>query len=253
MTGPPNRPVKTVDTAAEILSALETSGKMTLREIANSIDCAESTTHRHLATLEHNEFIVREGGQYRLSFRFLEVGGKLRDQHPLFKTGREYADQLAEETDERIWLSTIENAQNVSLYWTSNRCPLHHHSRIGSRYHLHVNANGKVTLAELPDEEVTRIIQEHGLPRKTDQTITDEDRLFEELETVREQGYAVSHGEYFEGMTSVAVPIAVAEFDVLGAIGVGFPTDSKSSAEQEEIVKLLTESADDIALQIRVE
>lgn len=253
MDDTPNRPVKTVDTAAEILHTLEETGEMTLQEIAETIGFAESTTHRHLATLEHNEFVVKEGGRYRLSYRFLDVGEKLRQSDPLFDIGREYADQLVEETDERIWLSTFENGYSVSLYWASNRPALHLHSRIGSRHHLHNNANGKAMLAELSDERVAEIIEQRGLPKKTDRTITDEAALSEELETIREQGYAVSSGENFEGMVAIAVPIVEAETDTLGAMGIGFSQNSISSAEQEEFVKLLKEAADEITIRIRVE
>ena len=253
MTNSPNRPVKTVETAAEILRTLEGADGMALTEIAERIGNAESTTHRHLETLEHNEFVIKEAGQYRLSYRFLDFGTKLRLNDPLFDVGREYADQLAEETNERVWLSTIENGYGVSLYWASTRPPLNHHSRVGSRHLLHNNANGKAMLAELPDERVATILQRRGLPAKTEQTITDEDTLMEELATVSERGYAVSSGENFEGMSSVAVPIKVESAGVLGAMGIGFSPNSQASSERERFVRLLKDVTDEISIRIRVE
>ena len=54
---------------------------------------------------------------------------------------------------------------------------------------------------------MARIAQVSGLPAKTAQTITTLDRLFIELNQVRERGYAISDREDMEILRAVAAPI----------------------------------------------
>ncbi|RRJ31817.1 IclR family transcriptional regulator domain-containing protein [Halocatena pleomorpha] len=64
-------------------------------------------------------------------------------------------------------------------------------------------------LAAMPDERVDHIIDTHGLPERTVNTITDRDVLHKELATVHEQGYALNDSERIEGMRGIGVPSVV--------------------------------------------
>jgi len=50
-------------------------------------------------------------------------------------------------------------------------------------------------LAFMSDSRVNEIIQCHGLPAATENTITDSDTLSDELAKIREQGYATNRSE----------------------------------------------------------
>ncbi|WP_165872069.1 IclR family transcriptional regulator [Natrarchaeobius halalkaliphilus] len=247
----PRRPVKTVDTAMDIIQVLVESGGMTLSEIAEVVDLAESTTHRHLATLVYNELVFRDGKRYYLSFQFLNIGTQKQYRHPLFKAGREYVDDLAEKTGERVWISTMENGYSISLYWTSDKKPLFHHSRAGQRLHLHVSSVGKAILSELTDEKVDSILDQHGLPGLTDQTITEREMLYSELETIQEQGYATDSEETVNGMDSIAVAVSDDVADILGGIAIGCATNNMTRNREKEYKDLLRETAAEMAIRTR--
>ena len=55
------------------------------------------------------------------------------------------------------------------------------YSYIGKRCHAHCLASGKILLAYLPQDELDDIIKQKGLPRYTDNTITDVKELKEHL------------------------------------------------------------------------
>ncbi|MDJ1433676.1 IclR family transcriptional regulator C-terminal domain-containing protein [Halostagnicola sp. A-GB9-2] len=46
------------------------------------------------------------------------------------------------------------------------------YASIGTRCDLHSIAGGKAILAALPDDNVDKIVEEHGLEQRTDHTIT---------------------------------------------------------------------------------
>ena len=96
---------------------------------------------------------------------------------------------------------------------------------MGLRVYLHSTALGKAVLAHLPESYVYEIIDQHGLPAQTNQTITDPDELFDELETIRERGFAQDKGERAGGIRCIAAPVVDGEDRVLGAVSVAGPTN----------------------------
>jgi IclR family KDG regulon transcriptional repressor len=70
-----------------------------------------------------------------------------------------------------------------------------------------VSSVGKVLLAELSDPELTQIIETEGLPRYTANTIVTPDALREELQRVRDRGWAEDLEEAVRGVCCVAAPI----------------------------------------------
>ena len=104
----------------------------------------------------------------------------------------------------------------------------------------HSTAAGKAILAELSREEVESIVEYHGLPARTENTIVDEDELYEELERVRSNGYAVDDQECFEGLFCIADSVRTSDGNVLGAISVSAPVDRIDRQEfLEEVTPLL--------------
>ncbi|MFC7197268.1 IclR family transcriptional regulator [Halosimplex aquaticum] len=75
-------------------------------------------------------------------------------------------------------------------------------------------------LAYMDDERLDGIIEEHGLPSVTENTITDEDELRAELGAIRERGYATDDEERLEGIRCVAAPVRTSGDEVVGAVSV---------------------------------
>lgn len=88
-------------------------------------------------------------------------------------------------------------------------------------------------LAELPESRVRKLVAEHGLNLKTRHTITDYQSLLFELETVREQGYAVSAEERVIGIQSLGVAITNREGHPVGALVVAGPVNQMQSETQD--------------------
>lgn len=245
----PTYPVKAVKVSHDIVEVLADRGEAGVTEVATALDIPKSTAHDHLRTLERVGSVVNEGGTYRLSMQFLQWGEIARSNHDLFVQGREEALRLFETIDEKrhVQLVTEENGRCAVLLATRwHRDSPRARQTYPTHVHLHMNAPGKAILAHMDREVVARILEEHGLPRRTPDTITDETELFAELERIRDDGYALDDGELIAGMTGIGVPI-VTETTVHGAIAVysaseEFETDPRSS----RVVEMVRESADEI-------
>ena len=78
---------------------------------------------------------------------------------------------------------------------------------VGSRIPMHCTSLGKVILAYSEPEILQPLLKRMDFVKRTERTITDPDRLMEELEQVREQGYALDAREMEEHAECVGAPV----------------------------------------------
>jgi DNA-binding IclR family transcriptional regulator len=72
-------------------------------------------------------------------------------------------------------------------------------------------------------KEVDQVILERGLPRFTDNTITDREHLLRELASIREKGLSFDNEEYEVGLRCVAAPVQDNRGHVVAAISISGP------------------------------
>jgi len=78
-------------------------------------------------------------------------------------------------------------------------------------------------LAFLPEEKLLAIVKDKGLPRRTENTITDIEELKKHLQLIREQGYALDDEENEKGVKCLAAPIRDQNGNVETAISISVP------------------------------
>jgi len=236
MTNDDGATVGATETTLRVLETLKELDGAGVTEVADRLDLPKSTVHNHVSTLLRNEYVVKEGDTYRVGLQFLEFGEYIRDRMPIYDVARPEVERLAEETGELANLLVEEHGKGVYLSRAKGSRAVRLDTYAGMRVHLHCTALGKAILAHLPDERVREIIDTHGLPERTDTTITDEATLLEELEETRERGYAYDTEERLAGLRCVAAPIRNLDGNALGAISVSGPTSRMKGERFEEAV-----------------
>lgn len=243
--------VKTTGTAFDILEFIKEQNGARISEVADALDLAKSTVHRHLATLLDRKWVAKEGDLYRISLRFIEFGEHARSREEGYQLAREKVEELAEETRERAQFLAEEHGQGVYMFRAAGHHAVRTDPGLGKRIPLHSTAAGKAILAYLPEQQVDEIIEQSGLSRHTANTITDRDELFEELDRIRERGYSTNDQENVEGLRAVGVPVRYRDVRVLGALSVSGPTKRmKGDWYQQELPDLLRGTANEIELNL---
>lgn len=251
--GNQGRKVKTTGTVFGIVEALRTLDGARIHDVAEYLDLADSTVHSHLTTLESEEFVVKEDdGTYRLGLKFLDLGTFAKGAHAeISEVVSPVLGQLANSTGEVVWYIVEEHGKGVYVDVAMGENAVPARCRIGTRRYLHTISAGKAMLANLPTERVDEILDRHGLEQVTDSTITDPDRLQEELESVRERGYAYNDEESIHRLRSVGAPIVV-DSEVLGAISVSGPKDRmRGSWFREEVPSEILAGVNEIELKLK--
>lgn len=247
-----NVPIRAVETTLAVLGALgrRPSGRVT--EIADELGVSKSTVHNHLATLERHGYVVQSGDEYRLGLRSLTLGGHAQKHERLYQRAREEVDDLVERTGERCQVLVEEGGRGYYVYQALGDQAVTTDSHVGTQVYLHCTALGKAVLANLPEERVEGILDEHGLPEVTERSIGSREALYEELAEIRDTGVAFDDEERMLGMRCVAVPILDGDDRVAGAISVSGPrTRFQGEQYRETCPALLRETADVIEIKLQ--
>lgn len=243
--------VRTIDRALRIIQALQKMDGGSVTEISNHVNLPKSTVHNHLQTLYANEYVTQVDDEYRASLRFLEHGGYTRNQMDIFQVAKPEIKTLAEETGELANLVVEEHGLGVYLYREHGEEAVELDSYAGKRQYLHSTAFGKAMLAFMQEERVEEILDRHGLPARTEQTVTDGDDLLEDLAAIRDRGFSYDDEESLKGLRCVAAPIQSTDGDVIGAVSVSGPI-SRLSGDRftEEVPDMLLSTTNVIEINM---
>lgn len=216
-------PVHAVETSFNVIEALRKSENGTVSEIAELVDMPVSTVHVHLNTLCELEYITKDGSEYSLGLQFLSFGESAKEQTDLYEAAKPELEKLATETGEVTHLMIEEHGWGVHVFSAQgdDAVPLDTYS--GKRIYLHQTGRGKAILSYLPDDKHNEILERRGLPKATENTITNRKELAGELAEIRDRGYAVDWGERIEGLACVAAPVTNDDQYPIGAISVAGP------------------------------
>jgi DNA-binding IclR family transcriptional regulator len=246
----PDNGVKSVRTMFRIVEFLAEADGCGVTAIANELDLAKSTVHQQLSTLRDLGYAVKEDGTYHVGLRFLSVGEQARGRKETYQLARPIVDQLVEETDERAQFLVEEHGRAIYLHTQEGEHGVKADRHPGKIRHMHSSAGGKAMLAEMSRNRVEAIVEEWGLPAETTETITARDELFDELDAISEQGYAINEEESIDGLWSIGVPVS-AHDDVVGALSVSGPRyRMESEGVQSELADLLRGTANELEIKL---
>lgn len=241
-------PLKTIGRAFEILELLNNEKSIGVAELARRMDLPKSTVHDYLRSLRKLGFVVQDDGAYRLGFRLLELGSRMKYRNRLFHVAKPELERLAGRTDEMASVNVEERGRFVVLHAEMGEESLQLGLYPGITIPIHTHAAGKSILAGFPDETIDRILDERGLEPVTEHTITDRTELLAEIETIRERGYGVDWNEQIVGMGVVAAPVEV-DKHVVGSIGLVCPTDRLDDEDyRAELVREVQKSANIVSV-----
>ncbi len=209
-------------TSLRVVDAIDELDGARLSEIAEYMDLSTSTLYTHLQTLEDCGYVKKLGDTYHLGLKLFHLGENARHRDSRYQIAKEKAFELASTTGEEVSFAVEEGGRSIILFDEISN-PSSEGYQVGRYFYMHNSASGKVMLARFSDDRVTEILNQWGLPAVTENTIVDRQELFDELERVREQGYAVNDQEALEGLRSVAVAVKNPDGSVFGSLDISGP------------------------------
>ncbi len=213
--------IQSVERAAAILRLLAGGPRrLGVAELANALGLAKGTVHGILRTLQHVGFVEQdpETGKYQLGATLLHLGNSYLDVNELRTRALNWSDSLAARSRESVRIGTLHDGQVLVVHHVFRPDDSRQVLEVGALLPVHASALGKVLLAY--DPHAAEDVAGAELERFTEHTITTAEALGEELELVRQRGWAADLEEMVEGEVSLAAPIRDRRGITVGAIGI---------------------------------
>jgi DNA-binding IclR family transcriptional regulator len=203
---------------------------LTLSQISERLSMPKSTTHNLLGTLISRGLIEKVNDDlYALGTTIISLSQSVRVNAELRDRAAPLLRQLAEIAKESVYLTYFEENYILYIYAIESSNRLMARTAVGERAYLHCTGNGKAILAALPDDQVESIVEATGLPEFTSMTISNIDKLYEELDQSRQRGYAIDNQEHEQGTFCLGAVIRDGQGTPIGACSI--------SGTDENIIK----------------
>ncbi len=237
--GPDTGGVQSIARALTLLEALaDQHTDIGIAELSRRVGLHVSTAHRILGTLVHRGYARQnpESGRYGLGAKAFHIAEAYLGQLDLRRLVRPVLERLSRGTGETANLVILDGREALYVDKVESPRSLRIFSRIGHRAPLHCTAVGKILLAYLPKDEMAALLGNRTLEALTRATITSRRQLQQELEKVREQGFALDMEECEHGACCIAVPVRSSRGEILGAIGISGPSIRMDAQRIQELV-----------------
>lgn len=245
--------VRAVERAMQILSSFDSEhAEQGISEVAQATGLHKATTHRIIMTLLYGGFLERaaNGERFRLGLHLLELGMSALRGLDFRRAALPYMQQLVERFREICTLSIFDRGQVLYVEVVHSERSLTIAARVGRHLPAHCTASGKVLLAFLPPE-VAEPVLNAPLAVYTEKTITSAAHLREELEVIRQRGYALADEEFEEGIWAISAPIRDMDGNVIAAMSIPVPTNRLRRKHIPEIAQALLEAVNAVSPHVR--
>jgi len=215
MTTTLETPSAVIDRVSLVLDAFDGPGRLTLAQIVRRTGLPRSSAHRMLERLVQLRWLRRDGRDYELGMRLVELGSLAVHQDRLHRAAIPLLHDLHRATGLVVHLAVLDGTDVMYLEKIGDRMIAALPTRGGGRQPAHCTAVGKAILAYNDDADADLAI------RKTKYSISSASQLVAELAKVRAHGVAFEREETVPGFGCVAAPIggpgeAVAAVSVCG-------------------------------------
>lgn len=215
--------IQSVDRSLTILqSFIEERRPMGVTEIAKRLGLHKSVVHRLMLTLQAHGYLeqVRDTDKYMVGPKAFELGSVFTGSTSLVDEGKQILMQVVEEIGMTAHLAILDRD---SVLYMVNVEPDHFKylfGAVGQRKQIYNTALGKSLTAWLPGEKTRKLLENCSFEKLTSTTIGSVEEYLEELERVRQNGYAIDNEEAVVGVRCASAPVCDRGGDVIAAISV---------------------------------
>jgi DNA-binding IclR family transcriptional regulator len=206
-------PTAVIDRVSLVLEAFDGPGRLTLAQLVRRTGLPRSSAHRMLERLVALRWLRRDGRDYELGMRLVELGSLAVHQDRLHRAATPLLHELHRATGLVVHLAVLDGSDVVYLEKIGNRMVAAIPTRVGGRQPAQCTAVGKAMLAY---SDRTHPVD--FTARRTRYSVGTDAQLTQELDKVRSHGVAFDREESVAGFGCVAAPIGDAGGELSGAV-----------------------------------
>lgn len=246
--------VPAIDRALDVLELVAQSREsVSISAMVERLEIPRTTVFRIVKQLVARGYLIENDdlpGYYHLGFEILTLANGMTVISDLRQMAHSVMDKLAIESKQVAQLGVLRDYNVTYIDQMMPPNPVLLYTSLYSVLPLNISASGKVLAAYAKPNVYEYLIQNIKFEKKTENTIDNLDDFIQELNKVREQGYAEDVEEFSIGIGCIAVPIFNHDMNCVAAIGVTGSIDQYRGQHKEELLKLLKDSASAISAKL---
>jgi IclR family pca regulon transcriptional regulator len=226
-------------TLAKGLAVLGSFGEqrpaMTLSEAAAAADLTRAAARRVLLTLAELGYVSRQGRNFSLAPRILELGFAYLSTQSWIDRAEPPMKELSHALQESCSAAILQGSEIVYVA----RMPAPHRIMsttiaVGTRLPAFHTSLGRIQLGFLPEAEMRERLKRTAMTPYTPRTIVDPEGLIARIHADRAQGFSLVDEELEKGLRSLAVPIVTRSGENVGAINLSAHASRASRTDLRE-------------------
>lgn len=224
---------------------------ITLQSLSDELAIPIASTHRLLADLVQEQYIVRseKTRRYFIGPAARELGGH-RDLNTASHIVHPALARLASETGETVFITELVSDVVVAVSLVEGRHPLRLFVRAGQELPLHAAASARVLLSELPESEARRLLSGSPITPFAPSTPNSVADVIAHLPTIRSRGYDICEDELDRDVWAIASPVRDAGGHIIAATTLAAPRARASGEVRLRYIGLVVAAARSMSLAI---
>ena len=246
--------VRSVERAVEILEVIKSKGGETgISTISRETGLSKSTVFRILNALRTKGMVVKDDvtDHYSLGQKIIELAFSASMQWDIISLAMPYLEKLRDSLGETAALALRIDKDYSFIAQAMCRHEYRVNPVLGERYCLHWAGTGKAILAFIPEEEILEMLALIPAKQATSRTITDPQKMKEQISEIRNQGFAFSFSERIEGGASISAPIRDGAGNAQAAVSLIGPEIRFRKLDLNEAGKAVVEAGKQIEMVYR--
>jgi DNA-binding IclR family transcriptional regulator len=235
--------LRSIGRAVEVLDCFDGKASLSLKDIGNSTGVPEASLFRVLLTLEQHGYLKQAvDGTYQLAPK-LRFGWLVEHANDLRDKVRPELQRLAQRFNETasvayLFDNRIQVLDSIETFHEIRMC-----NHIGRVLPPHCSALGKAVAAFQDRAVAEQIVEVYGLSRRTEHSITDRGRLFDEFAEIRRSGIACDRQESILGGICYGAALRPPGGPVVAAISLSTPVVRMTPEREVETRMCVLEAA----------
>ena len=220
-------------------------------DISNALSISKSTSYGILKAFTEEGLIRKDNStkKYSIGRELMKLAKTIFKGQDIISIARPFLESLSGVINETVFLGIrdYDTVKIIDLFEPKKSIKISSHA--GTKIPLPAGATGKLFLSTMKDEEIISFLKQKGLPKYTENSITDINAFINEIKRTRETGYSIDFEEYLKGVNAVATLI-YQDREPIGAIWlVGF-SNSLTRKKIHGITRLIKDISKQIGIKL---
>lgn len=213
---------RTTQRTIEILKLVSKNPEgITLDDICRSLELPKTSAYDIVTTLVEMGMVNVDRGQrqrYTIGLTAYRIGINYTNNLDFISVIEPELKSFAKSIGKTVFFGVRSDHDVVYICKSEPENPIITTATVGTKNPMYCTSLGKAILAYSDEETRQQVIGRMKFRKKTENTILSKEALLEELERVKEQGYALDAREMEDHMECVGAPVFGPDGSVIGAI-----------------------------------